>query len=70
MINPECKPRNDDNHEAGDVHGDHEVGKFPCKDQIHLKAAVLPCKYEEQNDSIKERMQIVFKEKNNQPVDV
>ena len=42
VVDPEGEPGDDDDHDAGDVHGDQEVGQLPGEHQVHLEAAVLP----------------------------
>ena len=36
VVDPEGEPRDDDDDEAGDVHGDYEVGELPREHQVHL----------------------------------
>ena len=43
VVDPEGEPGDDDDHDAGDVHGDQEVRELPGEDQVHLETAVLPC---------------------------
>ena len=43
IVKPEGEPRNQDDHEAGDVDGEDVEGELPGKHQVHLEAAVGPC---------------------------
>ena len=42
MVDPEGEPGDEDDHDAGEVHGDEEVAELPGEDQVHLEAAVVP----------------------------
>ena len=42
MVYPECEPGHDDDHHAGQVHGDHVVGELSGEHQLDLETAVLP----------------------------
>ena len=37
VVDPEGEPGDDDDHDAGDVHGHQEVGQFPGEDQVNLE---------------------------------
>ena len=42
VVDPEGEPGDEDDDDAGDVHGDQEVGQLPGEHQVHLETAVLP----------------------------
>ena len=42
VVYPEGEPGHDHDHDAGDVHCDHEVREFPGEDKVDLETAVLP----------------------------
>ena len=37
VVDPEGEPGDDDDDEAGDVHGHQEVGQLPGEDQVNLE---------------------------------
>ena len=46
MVNPECEPRDHDDHGAGNIHGHHEVGQLPGKHKINLRVILhFPAKH-------------------------
>ena len=42
VVDPEGEPGDEDDDDAGDVHGDQEVGELPGEHEVHLETAVLP----------------------------